>query len=70
MLGGRGCKVNVHFFQNLKMTISFQQNHIHFIGFLQYLYAFGGEGRGLQKVYVLYTHENDEKDGQPLNIIS
>ena len=42
------------------MTILFQQNH-HFITF--YSYAFGG--RGLQKEYVLFARDNDEKRTTP-----
>ena len=55
--GGRGSKVNVRFFQNLKikMTILFQQNH-HFIAFfmrtLSGIGGGGGEGGDLQKEYV------------------
>ena len=61
--GRRGSKVDVRFFQNLKMTILFQQNH-HFIVLL--FLRFWGEGGGLQKEYVLYAPENDEKMDDPL----
>ena len=57
--GGRGDELFI--FQNLKMTILFQQNH-HFLGlFFNHFVHFWGEGGGLQKEYVLYTRENDEK---------
>ena len=48
------------FFQNLKMTILFQQNR-QFIAFSFVCFGLWGGGGGLQKVYVLYAHENDEK---------
>ena len=55
---GVGSKVDVCFYQNLKMTILFHQNH-HCIAVLSVL--FWGEGEGLQKEYVFYARENDEK---------
>ena len=42
----------------------FQQNH-HFIAVLSVL--FWGEGEGLQKGYVFYARENDEKNGRFLH---
>ena len=55
---GRGSEAGVHFFQNSKMTILFKQNH----NLIEFLFVrFWGERGGLQKEYVLYAHENDEK---------
>ena len=45
------------------MTIFFSKT---IILLLLYLLSLWGEGGGLQKEYVLYTRENDQKNGQPL----
>ena len=55
-VGERGPKTDKHSFQNLKMTVLFHQNH-HFIGFFLFVHFWGG----LQKEYVLYARENNEK---------
>ena len=56
--GGGGVKTDVRFFQNLKLTKLFPQNH-HFIAFL--FVRIWGEWGSSQKEYFLYARGHDEK---------
>ena len=44
--GGRGSKIDVHFFQTLEMALLFQQNHQFIAFFIHILWGGGGGGGG------------------------
>ena len=47
--GGRGSKIDVHFFQTLEMALLFQQNHQFIPFFIHILWGVGGGVEGLYK---------------------
>ena len=47
--GGRGPKIDVHFFQTLEMTLLFKQNHQFIAFFIHIFWGVAGGWRGFTK---------------------